>query len=268
MKGPFPIFCRGHSGGRLLCEAFIHNGFWMGISDGKTRDAKEFAERNPVVKQLVEAAFRYPEMSPAEKAHWQQTLRGLVETSENNCANPDSYVAYGWKRAITTFMIEIFIDAFPDSKVVHLIRDGRDLMLSRLNSRMRRVADEPFSRRLVLGDANITQYREKPLTWKIVKAYRNEFEMLHWMTAVRFGMRGRAYPGRYLEILYEDICANPVETLARVFDFLEIPFRPQAREWITQHASKQRIGKWKLYEEQLQDAIRIGEPLLRELGYI
>jgi len=25
MQGPYPIFCRGHSGGRLLCEAF----FWF-----------------------------------------------------------------------------------------------------------------------------------------------------------------------------------------------------------------------------------------------
>lgn len=266
MKGPFPIFCRGHSGGRLLCEAFRQNGFWMGTSEGKTRDAMEFTQRRPEVQQLVRAAFQYPEMPAAEKLRVQQQLRDLVEECKNNCPAPGAYVAYGWKRAITTFMVQIFFEAYPEGKAVHLIRDGRDLMLSRLNARMKSL-DDPLNQAVVFGGTEITHYRGLPLK-KAVKKFRNEIEMEHWVTAVRFGMRGRAYTGRYIEIFYEDLCRQPVATLATVFDFLQVPFRAQAQEWAAQNASAQRIGKWLELGEEGNQALNIGAPLLRELGYV
>ena len=266
MRGPFPIFCRGHSGGRLLCEAFMQNGFWMGLTQGKTRDALEFSQRQPEVQYLVHEAFRYPEMPEREKQQVQQRLRGLVELSKNNCPAPDSYIAYGWKRAITTFTVQIFLDAYPEGKAIHLIRDGRDAMLSRLNRRMSGL-DNALNRLVVFGDENAAEFQGRPLTKKTIKALRNEIEMQHWVTAVRFGMRGRMYDGRYMEVLYEDLCSRPAETLGRVFEFLEVPYRPQAREWIIANASAGRMGKWKQNGDEFKDAIAIGAPLLKELGY-
>jgi hypothetical protein len=267
MQGPFPIICRGHSGGRLLAEAFCQNGFWMGLTNEKTKDDMEFTQRSPVVRELAYEGFRYPNMSPAAQEQVRQKMRALVETSKNHCPNPADYVAYGWKRAVTTFMVQITLDAFPEAKAVHLIRDGRDAMLSRLDSRMRKL-DDPYNRLMVFGDENLSQYRGKPLTREVAEEYRNEIEMHHWVTAVRFGMRGRMYDGRYMEVLYEDLCSHPAETLGRVFEFLEVPYRPQAREWIIANASAGRMGKWKQNQEELKEAIAIGEPLLQELGYV
>ena len=267
MKGPFPIFCRGHSGGRLLAEAFIQNGFWMGLSEGKTRDAMEFSQRNPEVQHLVREAFHYPDMTASEKLAVQQRLRDLVGLSRNNCPDPEARVAYGWKRAITTFMVQIFFDAYPQGKAVHLIRDGRDVMLSRLNRRMNGL-DTPLNRLVVFGDEKIEEFLGEPLTKRTIKHMRDEIEMQHWVTAVEFGRRGRNYNGRYLEVRYEDLCSHPVETLTAVFEFLGTPFRPEARAWAAANASTQRIGKWKTNQQELENAIKIGEPLLRELGYV
>jgi hypothetical protein len=266
MKGPFPIFFRAHSGSRLLCEAFRQNGFWMGLSDNKTRDAKEFSARVPEMKFLIQEAFRYPELPPTEKERLQQTMRVLVETSKSYCPNPESMIAYGWKQGITIFTIEIFLEAYPEAKAIHLIRDGRDVMLSR-RARTKRL-DEPFNRLVVFGDANVSQYRGEPLTSRVIKKYRNELEMHHWVTAVRFGMRGRSFKDRYMEVFYEDLCTRPIETLAEVFEFLEVPFNSKAKECVVNSASAGRIGKWKNYDDQLNDAIMVGEPLLRELGYL
>ena len=268
MKGPFPIFCRGHSGGRLLCEAFIENNFWMGITNPRTKDDAVFSQRNPTVQHLLANAFIYPTLPEDEKTALQQTLRSLVDESKNKCPDPESRIAYGWKRGITTFLVEIFMDAFPQSKAIHLIRDGRDVMLSRLNSRMKQLSDDPLNKSLVFGDAEINEYNGLPLNWKTVKTYRNEIEMHHWVTATEFGMKGRSYPGRYLEIFYEDLCRQPVETLAKVFDFLEVPFLPGARNWIAENASPKRIGKWTGQEHFLHNAIKVGEPLLKKLGYL
>jgi len=266
MKGPFTIIFRGHSGSRLLCEAFLQNDFWMGLCETKTRDAREFGYRNHEVRRLIKAAFLYPEASPAEKARLQKRMRNLVQNSKNFCPNPASKIAYGWKQAITTFTIQIFLDAYPHAKAIHLIRDGRDVMLSRLGriSKM----DDPLVRLMVFGDANVTEYRGKPLTPEVVEEYRNEIELRHWVTVVRFGMRGRMYANQYMEVRYEELCHRPVETLGRVFEFLEVPFYQKTKEWVLSESSNQRIGKWKDYQQQSIEAVKIGEPLLQELGYL
>lgn len=267
MKGPYPIICRGHSGSRLLAEAFRQNGLWMGLSDNKQRDAQEFKQGNPVVRYLIQDGFRYSELNETAKGQLQRLMMSLVEESRQNCPDPENKVAFGWKRAITTFACEVFLDAYPEAKTVHLIRDGRDAMLSRLNVRMSDL-DNPINRLVVFGDPSVSEYHGKPLDRSVVAEYRNEIEMHHWVTVVRFAMRARRYRDRYLEVRYEDLCEYPERTLKRVFEFLDVPFLESARDWIKANASVQSIGKWKGREEELRDAIRIGEPLLKELGYV
>ena len=206
-------------------------------------------------------------MDEEEREVSRQLMRKLVLRSKRDCPDPDAILAYGWKRPVTIFTSEIFLDAFPDARTVHLIRDGRDAMLSRLNSRMSRL-DEPLNRLAVFGKTDISSYRGKPLDLETVAAHRDEIEMEHWVTAVRFGMRGRKYPDRYMEIRYEDLCSSPEQTMSRVFDFLDLPFLPESREWIVANASTRSIGKWKVREAELYDAIAVGAPLLRELGYM
>ncbi|RMG64685.1 MAG: hypothetical protein D6715_09310, partial [Calditrichaeota bacterium] len=92
MKGPFPIFCRGHSGSRLLAEAYRRNGIWMGLSDNRTRDAREFRQANPEVQDLIWKGFYYRRLSEAEKQEARRRLRVLVEASRNNCPDPQNYV--------------------------------------------------------------------------------------------------------------------------------------------------------------------------------
>lgn len=238
----------------------------MGVSDNKQRDAKEFDQRNPVVRYLVQAGFRYSELAEPARLELQRLMRGLVELSKNNCPNPEERIAFGWKRAITTFACEAVLDAYPEAKTVHLIRDGRDVMLSRLQARMRHL-DDPYNRLVVFGDPSVSEYRGKPLSQAIIE-YRNEIEMHHWVTAVTFGLKAAKYGDRYLQVRYEDLCEYPEKTLSQVFDFLDLPLLPESRDWTIANASVASIGKWKGREEELRDAIQIGEPLLKQLGYV
>ena len=240
----------------------------MGQTDNAQRDSAEFSQGNPVVRQLVEHSFAYPELGETDRRELQGLMVGLVETLRNNCPSPESTLAFGWKRAIATFTCQMFLDAYPEARTVHLVRDGRDVMLSRLNARMGNLARNALNRLVVFGDASLSTYRGRPLDQAVVEEYRNEIEMHHWVTAVSFGRRARQYGERYLEIRYEDLCREPIRTLSTVFEFLDLPFNEQAREWVRQNASVQSIGKWKGREDELRDAIRIGEPLLKELGYL
>jgi hypothetical protein len=90
--------------------------------------------------------------------------------------------------------INALAHAFPEARFVHLIRDGRDVALSYL--------DGNFEIR-TLGQAAI-----------------------YWDRFVRAGRAAgaRLGPTRYLEILYEDLVAQPVPTLTEVCEFVGLPF--------------------------------------------
>ena len=238
----------------------------MGLSDNPTRDSYEFRQDNPAVRYLIQAGFHYAELNETAREQVRNLVTTLIEESRQNCPDLSQVVAFGWKRAIMTYACEIFLDAYPSARTVHLIRDGRDAMLSRLRSRMAQL-DDPINRLVVFGNPGITHYRDKAINQQVVNEYRNEFEMHHWVTAVRFGMRARRYGDRYLEVRYEDLCRDPENTMAGVFEFLDVPFLASTRDWVKANASVRSVGKWRGREEELKDAIQIGEPLLTELGY-
>jgi hypothetical protein len=85
---------------------------------------------------------------------------------------------------------------FPEARFVHLIRDGRDVALS---------LAEAFER----GPRTATQ------------------AALYWGTRVAEGRRqGQALPGRYLELRYERLVAEPDAALRELCEFIEVRFDP------------------------------------------
>ncbi len=264
---PYPIFCRGHSGGRLLCELFIRNGIQMGIVSPEKKDTEFFSANNPELREIILNAYEYLNATIEVKQKYKALMRRCL-TEFHSTQIIEKQQAFGWKHGISLFSMITLLEAFPNAKVVHLIRDGRDVMLSRLNARIENLAD-PLNRLAVFGDATAESFENSPLSPAVVNQYRNALEMQHWVTAVEFGLRGRNYPTQYLEIKYEDFCACPIETASYIFNFLELPFSSNVKAWLLQAVYQGRIGKWReLSDDELQLPLKIGEPLLRKLGYL
>lgn len=266
MQGPYSIFCRGHSGGRILCEAFIRNGIDMGNVDPHRRDTEFFSIANPLVYELTLQAYHYVTISTEQKHHWQQLMRRCVEefTEKEIKKQP-----FGWKMGMNLFLLPLVLDTFPQAKVVHLIRDGRDVMLSRLNARFGGDnLTNPLNQLLVFGHIGVTDFNGQPLTPATIEKYRNELEILHWVTAVTYGLQGRQYPERYLEVKYETLCQEPMNVCAQIFDFLEQPFLNETKEWLQHAVHPVRIGKWRsLSTAELAKPLEIAGDLLKQLGY-
>lgn len=267
--GPYPILCRGHSGGRLLCEAFIRNHIQMGQVDPERRDTEYFASHNPIIRELILNAYHYPTATETQRQYYQTLMKRGVTDYLNTQIQLHPPTPYGWKLGITLFTLPVLLDTFPTAKVIHLIRDGRDVMLSRLEARFGgHNLTDPLNQLIVFGDAHTDHYEVQPLTPDTIARYRNELEMRHWVTAVTYGLRGRAYPDRYLEIKYEDLCQHPRPQFAKIFDFIQVPFLTTTQDWLTQTVHPTRIGKWQnLPPVQLEKPLQIGEKLLKELGY-
>jgi hypothetical protein len=262
LKGPFVVTSRAHSGSRVLAEALVRNKVWMGELTASF-DARGFGNDSEVVRKLMRHGSRYHRKDESVREHAREMARGVVRHARESMPADGDYLAFGWKQPRTNFYVEVLMDAVPEAKVLHLIRDGRDCMLSRIRSATK--IYKPGGRLLIYGNR---RYPVADTSAEYIKEHRNELEMHLWVTSVRMGMKGRKYPERYLEVFYEDLCREPIPTLEKVFAFLGMPFLDETREWAAANIRQSRIGKWVGREEELKEAIAIGEPLLRELGYL
>jgi hypothetical protein len=145
--------------------------------------------------------------------------------------------------------IRTLADVFPNSSFVHMIRDGREVASS-------------ISRR---------QLRHPELV-----IYR-------WKRLVQEGRSaGALLGGRYLEIRYEDLTADPRRQMQRLCEFLQIPFDEQVlQSRMPQDPRRKRLAqgslgtistnpvKWPSYFDAptLRRLEGIGGRMLTELGY-
>jgi hypothetical protein len=149
---------------------------------------------------------------------------------------------------------------FPDARIVHVIRDGRDSALSL--DRQHWIAPLPWDRRRTLAVA-----------------------ALYWEWMVRRGRRaGRAIAGDYLEVRFEDLIANPRTTLKRVGAFIDHDLdygriqqasmgtlaKPNTsfKEKLT-HGEFNPVGRWRTdcAPEDIRLCEAVSGRLLEELGY-
>jgi hypothetical protein len=147
---------------------------------------------------------------------------------------------------------------FPRAKLVHLVRDGRDVICS-----LRR---EPFSK---IGN----------VPWDSQQAALSCARQ--WRAAILAGSRFRRDPACH-ELRYEDLVQNPEPTLRALLTFLDLPWdeallRPAAVAPSTDpHEFKAAsaietasIGRWRndLDAAALRALEPLIGPLLRDLGY-
>jgi Sulfotransferase family len=145
-----------------------------------------------------------------------RTLRQILARLYGAWAHDRQKVRWGDKTPQYVAVIPVLLDIFPDARIVHIIRDGRDVALS--------LVDVRFGANNVFVAAR---------------------EWRHLVTAGR--RAGAALPPEtYLEIRYEALLDRPAETMAAVCAFLGESFtdavlRPTASP-PPRHRHQARIG--------------------------
>jgi len=155
--------------------------------------------------------------------------------------------------------------AYPEAAIVHIVRDGRDVVCSLLEQRWLRPAQSSAD------DAGLA-HGSYARFW-VEPDRRAEFERASdarraawvWRTHVR-AASSAGVP--LLELRYEELARDPASTAESLAAYLQTPVEPLARALAQVHASS--VGRWErdLSPEQLDDFSAEAGDLLRELGYV
>ena len=168
--------------------------------------------------------------------------------------NPGSKL-WGDKTPLNTLYLDWIGSAFPQSKFIHIIRDGRDVVSSYLDMKRYSSIDEAAKR---------------------------------WIHSIIFAQKFGAKIGdSYMEIRYESLVKNPEEVIMEVCNFLDIEYDSKILDHTSQiekmgdtdkshHSnlskpiSSESIGKWKnnLSEDNQKKVTKLLHNSLHRLGYI
>lgn len=143
------------------------------------------------VAPLQQVMDRWPALSRFgfEREYWYEKLADFVDSFQSDYARRRGKRRWADKTPLYALHLDFVNDLFPRSQVVHLIRDGRDVVASHRDS---------WGYRSALGASD---------KWR------------RFVTAARsFG--DRAEPDRYLEIRYEDLVDDPEATMRATLAFL------------------------------------------------
>lgn len=181
-------------------------------------------------------------------------------------AGDDGKPRWGDKTPRNVRMFPQLCQSFPNGKVLHVVRDGRDVICSlRTHPRFKQING-------VQVPTNIVQ------PWEAC--------IHRWVTDVEAGVVLRSHP-RYLEVRYEQLVTQPSATIGEVLAFLEEPFdaqclshhlvnrpstnpahfpqNPEGKRPIYQDV----VGRWRseLPARQLEMFYRQAAPLMERLRY-
>ena len=260
---PLVIMGRGKSGTRLLAWACQELGFALGATDRLQTGDLDDRRFLRVVKWIARRNFSHPNFyrnshpnSPAGLRRFDVLCfqREVHRVWQRLSKSAEARQGWGWKLPETYLILPYVHATFPRARFVHLVRDGRDLAFKR------HLTDDP---RRALGKALLTRLgaRDQPHHLQAARSWQFQVEQYR-------AYAERIPPAQRMETTYETLCRDAEGEMARIADFLQVPFSEACRNYVSTHFDKSLIGAWRA-----EDAPRVAEveavigDTLTALGY-
>jgi len=151
----------------------------------------------------------------------------------------------------------------PESPLIHIIRDGRDVAVSIVNHEVE------FKDR----NGDPMQFAKDPI---------DAAKYWNWITKRGMLLRGHPCGNRYYEIFYEDLVKNPEAEMRKLLDFLDEPWdnnvlrhfelehnMEHTHDSVMQVPHTKSIGKWRKHINKRQERAinNVASDLLEFFGY-
>lgn len=279
-----PVFVLGapHSGTDLLARALKRApGFHVTMGrQNVLRVIYAFARRPSIQQGRDEAVARVLRDAFAEA--WQISSHGCLSCAPQcrqaggvngtgPCVTTRNVSRYGDASPDLLYCAQALVSAFPDARLVQIVRDGRDVVADML-------ADESSLAWFRPGFANLDQEFPNPFFGIEDETDRSIWSQvslagkcaLRWRGAIRHSARLRTElsPDQLTTLRYEDLIRQPGRAAAAVSAFLGSgDMRAPALGLQTSGAPA--VGGWRdrLSAEQADEVERLAGPELRRVGY-
>ncbi|MCY3874357.1 MAG: sulfotransferase [Rhodobacteraceae bacterium] len=202
---------RGGSGTRLLSMLLQEHGVFLGNRLNGSEDSIEW-----IGVQYESAARKLTDGAP-ERGCWNEALSGCAEKILQRGQWKEGQL-WGWKLPETMLILPEVVQAFPNARIVHLVRHPVDTCLRSTHVTSR--TDIP------VGAATLHAAYSR-LGWRRDPGDDDDYirNSASWVFQVQGAIQfGRELgSSRYLEIRFEDLCADAQAVSDAIARFLDIP---------------------------------------------
>jgi hypothetical protein len=250
MKGPYIIGATGGSGTRVAARIIRHGGVCLGTNLNLSEDAMDFgvfSDRwiNRFVKADIEQRTKVLERE------MKKDLESVLEKHLGIEVRRDHLRPWGWKEPRSIYLLPFWRRQFPSLKFLHIIRDGRDMAFSS-------------------NQQQLTKHGRVLLDWRERLMSRPSRSMLLWsrINTMAADYASQHLAGQYLPVRFEDLCAEPVREILRIFEFFELTGDAAAiaRREVAPPVS---LGRWRARHPEIVSGLqRMGEQALKRFGYL
>lgn len=252
---PIILAGRGGSGTRLLSQFALAGGVFLGNELNESGDSVEWME---LIYEMVVQVGGQRNLPDSERlaSKLREQGRKILARAGVRPGSP-----WGFKLPEVMLLLPTVARAFPDLRIVHLVRHpvSSSLRRTHITSRLRNPIGE-----VVLPAAY--RYAGRP-----VRALTADEAYLHnaitWVYQVgRAAEYGRKVltPSSYLELRFEDVCASPHRSFESFLSFLNLP---RARLPASFRIDSDRTNPWDPGDTRLRRIWNICGPVARSLGY-
>jgi hypothetical protein len=251
---PIVLIGRGGSGTRLLSAAARRIGVNLGERLNVSGDSMDWSELVYALALRKLAAGRDRGDGPLRlQAHAASLFAHQMESVGAG--------GWGWKLPETLLILPEVCDAFPDARFIHLLRHPVTSALRRTHKTSR--MDNEIGR-AVLAAAYASAGRPPGKVGKDPDYLRNAYTWLYQVGQAAEFCRRSLGPGRFLEMRYEDLCARPAESQARLAGYLGVD---AAEALAAEDIDPARAGRIARGDARAEEVWALTAPLARRLGY-
>lgn len=248
---PLVIGATGGSGTRVIARIAKLAGYNLGAKLNSAEDALEFYSfHDRWINRFVSAQRRRERVMPWQSAQMKEDFGAALA-----CHIPQverRRGRWGWKAPRSIYLLPFLHAQFAQLKFIHVLRDGRDMALSKNQNQIHKHGRAVLS----WGERLFRSVPERSvLMWERVNSQAADYGE----SILR---------ENYLRVRFEDLCAKPLETTVQILNFLEATIDPGpiARTEITPPGS---IGRWQTSSLQIVSKLEAtAATSLRRFGYL
>lgn len=263
-KSPVIILGMHRSGTSMVTESLQKLGLFVGSKLDQNFESFFFMQLNNWMLQEVHGGWCNPENidlilgRPEVKELVAQLMKRLLNSPKiidyvgllnfiYGCVPGKMSESWGWKDPRNTFTLPIWLDLFPQAKLIHIYRNGVDVAAS-LNVRAKKQVS--FSRNWV----------EQAKWFELVKKVQRKtpvlngsarclslhesFVMWEEHLARAFSLMEKL-PNEKINIRYEDFVSNPDIFLKKLGEFCGLTFSQERLDGVVSSIKKDRALAWK-----------------------